>query len=207
MLLQLALDGTLADGLQILRKAQGHVDVVEVGTPLALREGVGAIQRLRAEFPEIPLVADFKIMDAGDEEARIAFAAGADEVTALGVAADATIAAALKAAQECGGGLLVDLIAVPQPLQRARQLLALGCGHFCLHRAQDAGGDPLAALRDLRLALPQVHLAVAGGIGEATIDELLPWRPDRVIVGGAITGSAQPGLAAQRIMEKMLAHA
>ena len=207
MKLQLALDGTLEAGLQVLRAAHSQVDVIEVGTPLVLREGVGAIERLRALYPDKALLADFKIMDAGDEEARLAFAAGADQVTALGVAADATIAAALKAARDCGGELLVDLIAVPQPLRRARQLLALGCTRFCLHRAHDADGDPVAALRELRQALPEVQLAVAGGITAATIDELLPWRPDTVIVGGAITGAAQPGLAARRIMEKMLAHA
>lgn len=207
MKLQLALDGTLEAGLQVLRAAHSHVDVIEVGTPLVLREGVGAIGQLRALYPEVALLADFKIVDAGDEEARLAFAAGADQVTALGVAADATIAAALNAAQDCGGELLVDLIAVPQPLCRARQLLALGCDRFCLHRARNAADDPVAGLRELRAALPDVHLAVAGGISAVTIDELLPWRPDTVIVGGAITSAAQPGLAARRIMEKMLAHA
>ena len=143
--LQLALDGPLEDSLAVLRAAREYVDLAEIGTPLVLREGVRAIQRLRAEFPALPLLADFKIMDAGGEEARIAFAAGADIVTVLGVAADETIAAAAATARDCGGELMVDLMAVPQPLQRVQELMALGCDQFCVHRAHDASGDPVAS--------------------------------------------------------------
>lgn len=207
MKLQLALDGTLAAGLEALRAAHDYVDVVEVGTPLLLREGVGAICRLRAEFADMPLLADVKIMDAGDMEARIALEAGATMVTALGVAADATIAAAMAAARDCGGELLVDLINAPQPLRRVEQLTASGCAYFCVHRASDSGGDAAATLRELRQAQPYVRLAVAGGVDVEAIAALAPWRPDTLIVGGAITGSAQPGLAARRIMETMQAHA
>ena len=206
MKLQLALDGPLEDSLAVLRATQEYVDLAEIGTPLVLREGVRAIQRLRAEFPALPLLADFKIMDAGGEEARIAFAAGADVVTVLGVAADETIAAAAMAARDCGGKLMVDLMAVPQPLQRVPELMALGCDQFCVHRAHDASGDPVASLRALREALPDLRLAVAGGISVETIDALVALRPDTVIVGGAITRAAQPAAAARRLKERMLAH-
>ena len=207
MKLQLALDGTLEDSLAVLHATHELVDVAEIGTPLVLREGAGAIRRLRAEFSTLPLLADFKIMDAGGMEARIAFDAGADIVTVLGVAADETIAAAAAAARDCGGELLVDLIAVPQPLQRVQELLAPGCDSFCVHRAHDASGDPVGPLRVLREALPDLRLAVAGGISVETIDALAPLRPDTVIVGGAITRAAQPAAAARRLRERMLAHA
>ena len=204
--LQLALDGPLEDSLAVLRATQEYVDLAEIGTPLVLREGVRAIQRLRAEFPALPLLADFKIMDAGGEEAHIAFAAGANIVTVLGVAADETIAAAAMAALKCGGELMVDLMAVPQPLQRVPELMALGCDQFCVHRAHDASGDPVGPLRVLRKALPDLRLAVAGGISVGTIDALAALRPDTVIVGGAITRAAQPAAAARRLKERMLAH-
>ena len=207
MKLQLALDGTLDEGLAVLHATHELVDVAEIGTPLVLREGAGAIRRLRAEFSTLPLLADFKIMDAGGMEARIAFDAGANIVTVLGVAGDETIAAAVAAAQECGGDLMVDLMAVPQPLQRVPQLLALGCDMFCVHRAHDVAGDPVAPLRALREALPHLRLAVAGGITVETIAALAALRPDTVIVGGAITRAAQPAAAARRLRERMLAHA
>ena len=69
------------------------------------------------------------------------------------------------------------------------------------------GGDPAVTLRDLRRAQPHARLAVAGGIDAEAIAALARWRPDTLIVGGAIAGAAQPGLAARRIMETMQAHA
>jgi len=42
MKLQLALDGPLQESLRVLRATQAWVDVVELGTPLLLREGVAA---------------------------------------------------------------------------------------------------------------------------------------------------------------------
>lgn len=207
MKLQLALDGPLEESLRVLRAAHAWVDVAELGTPLLLREGVGAIRRLRAEFPAMPLLADTKIVDAGDENARIAFAAGANIVTVLALASDATIRAAAAAARDCGAALLVDLLRVARPLERLPALLASGCDHFCVHRGHDERGDPLALLRALRAAFPCARLAVAGGITPQHIDALAPLRPDTVIVGAAITRSAQPARAARRLKERMPAHA
>ena len=204
--LQLALDGSLEDSLAVLRAAREYVDVVEVGTPLLLREGVTAIRRLRAGFPDIPLLADVKVVDGGYEGAKIAFAAGADLVTVLGVAADETILAALCAARDCGAALLVDLLHVPQPLERSRELMAMGCDRFCAHRGHDAGDDSYAQLRALREMLPDGRLAVAGGITLETIDALAALRPDTVIVGSAIARSSQPAVTARRLRERMRAH-
>ena len=102
---------------------------------------------------------------------------------------------------------MLDLMGVPQPLRRARELLALGGDYFCAHCAHDVAGDPVAPLRVLRGALPDMRLAVAGGIREATIDALAPLRPDTIIVGAAITRAMQPRRAARRLRERIVAHA
>jgi 3-hexulose-6-phosphate synthase len=83
--LQLALDGDLASSLAILAQVHPYVDIVEVGTPLIYREGVHALRHIRAHAPAAMLLADLKIMDAGDEEAGIGFVAGAQIVTVMGV--------------------------------------------------------------------------------------------------------------------------
>src|SRR5918994_2154884 len=72
------------------------VDVIEAGTPLIKRRGLDAVRALRALAPEQTLVADMKTMDAGALEAKMAFDAGADMMTVLGCAGDATIAAAVR---------------------------------------------------------------------------------------------------------------
>lgn len=53
-------------------------DILEVGTPLLLGEGIHAILALRKKYPDVPIVADVKIMDAGYAETIMCANAGAD---------------------------------------------------------------------------------------------------------------------------------
>lgn len=74
------------------------------------------------------VLADLKIMDAGEHEANLAFAAGADIVTVLGVAHDETIQGVVQAARRFGGGkeVMVDLINTNNPAARAKEVAKLG---------------------------------------------------------------------------------
>ena len=98
--LQIALDGEFPAALALLSQVAPFVDIAEVGTPLIFREGVDAVRQFRAAHPQLTLVADLKIMDAGAAEADIAFCAGADCVTVMALASDATISGALRSARE-----------------------------------------------------------------------------------------------------------
>ena len=97
-----------------------HFDLLEIGTPLIIEEGLGALQKLKAQFPDKLFLADLKIMDAGHLEARSGSLRGADVVTVLGAADDSTIRGAIDAAQECNGYLMADLIGLPDPAKRAQ---------------------------------------------------------------------------------------
>src|SRR5258707_15435474 len=90
MRLQIALDSDLASSLAVLRAVRSSIDIAEIGTPLVLREGIAAARKIRAEFPDLMLLADFKNMEAGDEGATSAFEAGGELVTALGAPNDPT---------------------------------------------------------------------------------------------------------------------
>ena len=81
MKLQLALDDiTLAAALALVEDVRTYVDIIEVGTPFLYAEGLGAVRELRRRFPEKEILADMKIMDAGEHETRLALQAGADYV-------------------------------------------------------------------------------------------------------------------------------
>jgi 3-hexulose-6-phosphate synthase len=204
--LQIALDGTLDDGLRLLDQVYPFVDVIEIGTPLVIREGMLAARTLRDAFPQAALLADLKIVDAGEAEAEIAFEAGCRWVTVMGIAPDATISGAVTAAEAAGGYVLADLMQVADPERRGRALLDLGCHALCVHTAYDlqaGGGSPLADLAALRAALPRAPLAVAGGIGPDTLDDILAYAPHTVIIGGAITRAANPAGAARRLSERI----
>lgn len=206
MKLQVALDGPIEHSLAILRVIRPYIDIAEIGTPLFYREGITAALRVRQAFPDLTLLADLKIMDAGGEEASIAFNAGCDMVTVLGVAANVTVNGVLAVAKDLGRQVMVDMIQVPDPVVRSRELLEMGCHVLCVHTAYDLQSSdrtPLDDLRCLRRALPDAPLAVAGGIGLDTIDEVVTLTPKIVVVGAAITNASDPARVARAIQRRI----
>ena len=204
--LQIALDGDLDAALDVLAQVHPFVDIAEVGTPLVFREGMRAVREIREAYPQLTLVADLKIMDAGQAEADIAFEASADRATVMALASDATIAGALQSARSHGKRVMIDMMQVADPLARARQLLALGCDLLCLHTAHDlqsSQGSPSAQLAQLRAELPGAQLAIAGGVKLDTLAEILPLRPQVVIVGSGITAAPDPGATARHFHERI----
>ena len=145
-------------------------------------------------------------MDAGEAEADIAFSVGADRVTVMALASDATITGALTSARRHQKQVMTDMMQVTDPLARAKQLLALGCDLLCLHTAHDlqsAQASPYAQLAQLRAALPAAGLAIAGGVKLLTLDHILPLEPQVIIVGSAITAAADPRQVAQQFHERI----
>ncbi|MCY4061460.1 MAG: orotidine 5'-phosphate decarboxylase [Chloroflexi bacterium] len=204
--LQLALDSELASAIDILSAVHPYIDIAEVGTPLVFREGMRAVRRIRDWYPQLTLVADLKIMDAGEAEADIAFSAGADIVTVMAVAAEATVAGALGSARAHGKRLMVDMMQVAHTTTRARELADMGCDLLCLHTAHDQQallGSPFAQLAELRRALPTADLAIAGGVKLGALEQILPLKPQAIIVGSAITGAADPRASAMQFHERI----
>jgi 3-hexulose-6-phosphate synthase len=206
-LLQLALDGTLEQAVAVLDLVAPLVDIVELGTPLLYREGVRAAAHIHHLFPHAILLADMKILDAGEEEASIAFDAGCQYVTVLGVSPDKTIQGVVAAANRHGGEVMVDMMQVADPVERAHHLLVLGCDYLCVHTAfdQQQVETPLATLRRLRKGLPDAMLAVAGGVGLPTIDSIMAQDPAIVVVGGAIARAADPAAVTKLLRDRMVA--
>lgn len=205
--LQLAIDTLQSGDIDVLLdQVRDLVDLVEVGTPLLLRDGVGAVRRLRAAYPGLVVLADMKIMDGGRLEASMGFQAGASLVTVLGAAEDATIRSVVGAAEEAGGEVMVDLIGVKNPAERAAEVDALGVHHVCVHTPVDVqqeqgrdAADGLASLRQVGERLRRAHLAVAGGIGPGNVARIVPLSPDIVVVGSAITCAPDPRAAAAAV--------
>ena len=111
MRLQVAFDLlSLEEVLALLEEVHDLVDIVEIGTPLILKEGIQAVSKVKECYPDQVVLADLKIMDAGALEAEIGFDAGADMITVLGLASRTTKSAAKSTAEQHGGKIVVDLI-------------------------------------------------------------------------------------------------
>ncbi|WP_028592838.1 3-hexulose-6-phosphate synthase [Paenibacillus massiliensis] len=205
MKLQLALDLVdIPQGIALIREVESYIDVVEIGTPVIINEGLHAVKAVKEAFPELTVLADLKVMDAGGYEVMKASEAGAGIVTILAAAEDATIKGAVEEARKRGVEILVDMIGIKNLEQRAREVDALGVDYICVHTGYDLqaeGESPFEGLKTVKKAVSQAKTAVAGGIKEHTLQEVIAAKPDLVIVGGGITGVEDKAAVASRMQQ------
>lgn len=207
MKLQIALDDvTLEEGLALVSKVQAQIDIIEIGTPLIYQEGMRAVRLFRKRFPEKEILADMKIMDAGEYEAKQGFEAGADYVTVLGITDSRTIEGCLAAAKKFHTKIAADMICVPDMEKRIGELESLGVWGLAVHTGTDqqaAGRTPLDDLRTMTACCKKAAILVAGGISEETVKEYAMLKPEILIAGSGICHAKDPGRAAETIRKQM----
>ena len=200
--LQLAIDLlNKEEAAELANKVKDYVDIVEIGTPIVINEGLPSVQHLNDNVDGVKVLADLKIMDAADYEVSQAVKFGADIVTILGVAEDASIKAAVDEAHKHGKQLLVDMIAVQDLEKRAKDLDDLGADYIAVHTGYDLqaeGQSPLESLRKVKSVISNSKVAVAGGIKPDTIKDIVAENPDLIIVGGGIANADDPVEAAKQ---------
>lgn len=204
-IIQIALDFVdLPRALAVAAEAvQGGADWLEAGTPLIKSEGLEAVRELKRRFPDHPIVADLKTMDAGRYEMEAAAKAGAAVAGVLGAASDSTIAECIEAGSNYGLRIIVDMIEVADPVRRAREAEKLGAHYIGIHTAIDRqmrGEAPFEILRRVREAV-SIPVAVAGGINSETAAEAASSGAGIIIIGGAVTKATDAVAAVRRIRQ------
>lgn len=202
-ILQIALDFVdLPRALKLAEEAvAGGADWLEVGTPLIKSCGLEAIRQIHKKFPKHTLVADMKTMDIGRIEVEIAAKAGAKIVAILGVANDSTICECIEAGKNYGAKIMVDLLEVEDALNRAKEIEKLGADYLGLHTSIDEQMQGRISFEKIKQIKKVVNLpiAVAGGINSENAVEAVKAGADIIIVGGAITKSADARKATEEI--------
>jgi 3-hexulose-6-phosphate synthase/6-phospho-3-hexuloisomerase len=155
---QLSLDFvSLEDALETAATAiRAGVDWLEIGTPLIIAEGARGIRELRRLYPDVPLVADLKMMDGGYGETQIAAKAGANMAVIMGQAHPESIEMAVKAGHDFGIKIMGDNMAMPDPVAGAKLLEDLGCDYIVHHVGYDM--RTLRRQRGLPTPTPLDHL-------------------------------------------------
>ncbi|AOM81635.1 3-hexulose-6-phosphate synthase [Salisediminibacterium beveridgei] len=193
MILQLALDRLERDQcFDLLEQTNRQIDWIEVGTGVIKEYGMAIVREIRQKYPHHRIVADMKTCDAGEHEAKQAFEAGADVVTVMAFAADATITAMLDVAKQYEKEVMVDLLQVTDH-RRVSELKQLGVTLVSLHIGKDMqqeAGLTVSAFDLVKNA--GLTVSVAGGINASTLPAVVTQAPDIVIVGSAITGADSP---------------
>ncbi|WP_328814259.1 3-hexulose-6-phosphate synthase [Rhodococcus sp. NBC_00297] len=202
--LQVAVDLlTTADALALTNKVAPYVDIIELGTPLIKSAGITVVSAIKAAHPDKEVFADLKTADAGYLEADLAFGAGADLVTVLGSAGDATIAGAVEAGRKHGKRVVADLIGVGNRVERAREVVKLGVAFVEIHAGLDEQAQPGYSIQSLLDdgMVAGVPFSVAGGVKVDTIAAVRDAGADVAVAGSAIYGAIDPGTAAKTLME------
>ena len=150
MKLQVAMDvPSLADALTLARQVADYVDILELGTPLIKNAGLAAVAAIKAAHPDKLVFADLKTADAGELEADLAFAQGADLVTVMGALDDDTIKGAVDAGHNAGKKVVADMIGVVNNrVQRIQEVSKLGVDFVEIHAGLDEQARPGLLDRD-----------------------------------------------------------
>ena len=208
MKLQIALDELcLEKAIELCEKLREYIDIIEIGTPFVISEGMAAVRIFAEKFPEKEILADLKIMDAGEYESELAYEAGAEYATVLGVTDILTVAGCVEAAHHYKKQCVVDLICVTNFKEKIEQLEELGIDVIAVHTGADqqySGRTPLEDLKDVKSFVKHAKVAVAGGINSSTIEEYVKLQADITVVGSGICNHENPLEEAKRIKEKML---
>ncbi|MCO6333905.1 orotidine 5'-phosphate decarboxylase [Staphylococcus epidermidis] len=116
MELQLAIDLlNKEEAAELAKKVEEYVDIVEIGTPIVINEGLPAVQHLNENINNAKVLADLKIMDAADYEVSQAVKFGAD-VVLLTTKFDSAIGEIADTVVELPSGTKHDADGSDQPL-------------------------------------------------------------------------------------------
>ena len=198
--LQVALDAP--EAIACLESIRDLVDVIEIGTPLLKRFGLSAITTVKQLAPTAVILADSKTADGGYLEARMLYDAGAEMITVLSEAGQATWDAVARAATECRHEAVIDTLLASDVVEAATRQYPAAFTYIALHVSADsrqAGTASAAGLAPLLSALPRHRkVAVAGGVNRDTIAAIVAAGPDLVVVGRAITQPRSTELIPER---------
>lgn len=188
--LQVALDLTeLSSVLNVIDQLpiSDHI-ILEAGTPLIKRYGLGIIREMRKARSSAFIVADLKTLDTGNLEARLAADEAADAVVVSGLAPTSTIDKAIEEANKTGIYVIIDMLNVDKP-ENVLKALKTKPDIVELHRAIDAEDTAHAWGNIAHVKKYAKLVAVAGGIRQDNVEDALKSGADILVVGRAITAA------------------
>ena len=166
--------------------------IIEVGTPLIKRYGLDIIQRIREIKRDVFIVADLKVLDTGNLEARMVADATADAVVISGLAPLPTIEKAVKEAKKTGIYSIIDMLNVEDPISILNSLTEKP-EVVELHRAIDAESKDekhkWSDIPKVKKIDKRILVAVAGGIRIDNAPEALKSGADILVIGRAISNA------------------
>jgi len=189
--------------------------LIEAGTPLVKKFGVGIVGKIRELKKDAFIIADLKTLDVGRIEVKMAADETADAVAISGLGTQESIEKAIHEAQKQGIYSILDMMNVDNFTEKL-ETLNFKPDIVLLHRNVDLEtmkaerGEEQAAMTEwgninqIKDILGNNGLvAVAGGIVPKKMDQALDSGADIIVVGRYIIGSRDVRHAAEDFLEKM----
>lgn len=197
--LQLALDLTdLEKATEIAIKVVDEVDIIEVGTILAIESGLKSIRQIRERLPNAKLLADIRIIKAGGKLAEMAYEAGADIVTIISDATEETFRAVVREKEKVENReVLIEINDSYNDKQLLKWKNDYRLTHVIFHRGSEiTTSNENWNKRDFdeitRLTEMGFKCYVTGGLGLEEISLFKNVPVECFIVGRKISGESDP---------------
>lgn len=215
--LQVALD---LDNLEAMEKIIDAVPdkervLLEAGTPLVKKFGVGVVGKIRELRPDAFIIADLKTLDVGRVEIKMAADETADAVAISGLGTKDSIEKAIHETKKQGIYSILDMMNVDNFTDKLNDLKDdLKPDIVLLHRNVDLEtsmaekGESVSEMtewgniKEIKKILGKGLVAVAGGITPDKVEEATAKGADIIIAGRYIIGSRD----VRRSAEDFLAH-
>ncbi|OQD58600.1 bifunctional formaldehyde activating enzyme and hexulose-6-phosphate synthase [Methanobrevibacter arboriphilus JCM 13429 = DSM 1125] len=214
---QVALDLDNLDAMEKIISAVPDREriLLEAGTPLIKKFGVGVVSKIRKLRPDAFIIADLKTLDVGRVEIKMAADETADAVAISGLGTIESIEKAIHEAQKQGIYSILDMMNVDNFKEKINKLQDnLKPNIVLLHRNVDLetsmaekGQDTSdmtewGNIKEIKKLIGDGLVAVAGGITPEKVDEAIESGADIIVVGRYIIGSRD----VRRSAEDFLAH-
>ncbi len=189
--------------------------LIEAGTPLVKKFGVGIVSKIRERKKDAFIIADLKTLDVGRIEVKMAADETADAVAISGLGTQESIEKAVHEAQKQGIYSILDMMNVENFTEKLEKLtykpdIVLLHRNVDLETMKAERGEEQEAMTEwgnisqIKEILGDCGLvAVAGGVVPGKMDQALESGADIIVVGRYIIGSRDVRRAAEDFLEKM----
>jgi 3-hexulose-6-phosphate synthase len=198
MKLQIALEMVELDfALEVAQSCSTHADILEIGTPLIYRYGIGVIEQFKNTFPTLTILADTKIVDNGKDIVTLAAQAGADWVTVMAGTSTTIIHTACTTANDFKIKVMLDLLDASSSPQLAMEAQNLGASALLFHPPTDERELFVMNERwDVIQGNASVPVFIATTGQRPAINHFLAMKPYGLVIGKAITEADDPAAEA-----------
>ena len=194
MKLQISYDFTnLSQAIEIAKKTAAFADIMEIGTPLLISEGVKAISEFKQNFPSKPILADVKLVDRVNEIIPLLAKSGATYITMLYGTSNKVIQKAASVTHENNLKIVLDLINPETMGQAAHDAKMLKVDYVLFHYPHDFE-QIFSHLDQWEIVRGNTDLPVfvSGKIKKEHLEKIMKLKPQGVVVGEDITRSNDP---------------